>query len=118
MLALPVIVADTDEEARKHASEIKVVRLKLAGGKTFTTGTLQAAQDFGKQSGQDFEISVQEAAVVHGSPGTARGKLLAVRRDYDAAEVIVVTAIRDFQKRLHSYRILSEAFAASGLPRS
>ena len=43
---------------------------------------------------------------------TRRGrKLYDIQQDFDIEEVIVVTAIRDFPKRLHSYRILSEAFA-------
>jgi alkanesulfonate monooxygenase SsuD/methylene tetrahydromethanopterin reductase-like flavin-dependent oxidoreductase (luciferase family) len=111
MLALPVIVADTDDEAAQRASEITVVRLTLASGKTFTTGTLEAAKEFGKQSGEEFDIQVRQAAVVHGSPETARRKLYDIQHDFDIGEVIVVTAIRDFPKRLHSYRILSEAFA-------
>jgi luciferase family oxidoreductase group 1 len=111
MLALPVIVADTDDEAGQRASEITVVRLTLASGKTFTTGTLEAANEFGKQSGEEFDIQVRQAAVVHGSPDTARRKLYDIQHDFDIEEVIVVTAIRDFPKRLHSYRILSEAFS-------
>ena len=111
MLALPVIVADTDDEAAQRASEITVVRLTLASGKTFTTGTLEATKEFGKQSGEEFDIQVRQAAVVHGSPETARRKLYDIQHDFDIEEVIVVTAIRDFPKRLHSYRILSEAFA-------
>ena len=111
MLALPVIVAETDDEAQGYASEIKVVRIRLESGKTFTTGTLEAAREFGKQSQENFEIDVRDAAVIHGAPETAREKLFKVQRDYDIEEVIAVTAIRNFPKRLHSYQLLSDAFA-------
>ena len=111
MLALPVVVADTDDEAQQYASEIKVVRVRLESGKTFTTGTVEAAQEFGKQSQENFEIQVSDAAVVHGSRDTARQKLYEVQRDYQIEEVLAVTAIRNFQKRLHSYQLLSEALA-------
>ena len=111
MLALPVIVAETDDEAQGYASEIKVVRIRLESGKTFTTATLEAAQEFGKQSQEDFEIDVREAAVIHGSPETARQRLYDVRRAYQIEEVLAVTAIRNFPKRLYSYQLLGEAFA-------
>ncbi len=116
LLALPVIVADSDEEAAEHAAQLKVVRIRLASGRTFTTGTLQAAKDFGEQSGEEFEIMVREASVVHGAPDTAREKLLGIQKDYEIEEVIVVTSVRDFSKRLHSYHLLSQTFAPIGAP--
>jgi luciferase family oxidoreductase group 1 len=111
MLALPVILAESDAEAKGYASEIKVVRITLESGKTFTTGTLEAAKEFGKQSQENFEIDVREAAVIHGSPETARRKLDQIQQDYRIEEVLAVTAIRNFQKRLYSYQLLGEAFA-------
>ena len=59
----------------------------------------------------DFEIDVREAAVTYGSPETVREKLYDVQRDYHIEEVLAVTAIRDFPKRLHSYELLGETFA-------
>jgi hypothetical protein len=40
-----------------------------------------------------------------------RKKLQEIQGLYHVEEVIVVTAIKDFQKRLRSYELLSEAFA-------
>ena len=107
MLALPVVVADTDEEAQGFAADIKVVRIYLESGRTLTTGTLQAAQEFGKQSGEKFEIEVRQASVTHGSPETAREKLREIQRQYGVGEIIAVTAIGNFQKRLRSYELLA-----------
>ena len=70
MLALPVIAADTDEEARHYASDIKVVRIRLASGRTFTVGTVEAAEEFGRQSQEDYTLAVHEANVIHGSRDT------------------------------------------------
>jgi luciferase family oxidoreductase group 1 len=111
MLALPVIVADSDEEARRYAEEIKVVRIRLESGRTFTVGSVEAAEEFGKQSQESYTVEVREASVVHGSRETVRKKLQEIQGLYHVEEVIVVTAIKDFQKRLHSYELLSEAFA-------
>ena len=110
MLALPVIVADTAEEAEKYASEVKVVRISLESGRSLNTGSVEAAEEFGKQSQEKYTIAVSDANVVHGSPETVGDKLHAVQRRYLVEEILVVTAIKDFRKRLHSYELLGRVF--------
>ena len=107
MLALPVIVAETDAEAGGYASEIHVVRIRLESGRTFTVFSVEAAQEFGQQSGEGFTYEVQPANVIHGSPHTVGRKLEAISQSYGVGEIFAVTAIRDFSKRLHSYELLS-----------
>ncbi len=110
MLALPVVVAESADEAAGYAAEIKVVRITLESGRTLTAGNLASAEKFGKQSGEKFEINVTDAPVVHGSPELALEKLLDIQRLHNVDEIIVVTAINDFRKRLRSYELLSQAF--------
>ncbi len=109
MLALPVVVADSDGEAARFAAAIKVLRISLESGRTLTTGTLKAAENFGKQSGEKFEIKVHDAPVIHGSPELALKKLFEVQALHNVEEIVVVTAINNFQKRLRSYDLLSQA---------
>ena len=109
MLALPVIVADTDGEAGGYAGEIQVVRITLESGRTFTVFSTEAAAEFGRQTGENFTYQVQPANVIHGSPATVAARLLALAREYQVDEVFAVTALQDFQKRLRSYQLLSEA---------
>lgn len=111
LLALPVMVADTDEEAKRYAAEIKVVRIRLASGRTFTLGAVEAAEEFGRQSGESYTVHVQQASVICGSPETVRKQLENMQSRHHADEIIVVTAMQDFQKRLYSYELLKEAFA-------
>lgn len=108
MLALPVIVADTDAEAERYASEIKPVRIRLESGRTFTVFSVEAAEEFGRQSQENYTFEVQESSVIHGSQETVAKKLRDIQTRYQVQEVIVVTAIGDFRKRLHSYQLLSE----------
>jgi luciferase family oxidoreductase group 1 len=115
MLALPVIVADTEAEARHYAADIKVVRIRLASGRTFTVGTVEAAKEFGRQSQEPYTIDVHDASTIYGCRDTVRKKLDDMRRLYHADELIVVTAIKNFQKRLHSYELLSDAFAPAAV---
>ena len=113
MLALPVIVADTDAEARAHAAEIRVVRITLQSGRTLTVGNLEGAEEFGRQAGEAYTFDVQQARVMHGAPDTVRRQLQDLQRDYQVDEIMVITAIKDFGKRLHSYALLSELFTCA-----
>ena len=110
MLALPVIVADTDGEAQRYASEVKVIRVRLESGRTFTVVSEEAAQEFGRQSQENFHYEIQESSVINGSRETVRRKLCEIQSLYRPDEIFVVTSMGDFQKRLHSYELLSTLF--------
>jgi alkanesulfonate monooxygenase SsuD/methylene tetrahydromethanopterin reductase-like flavin-dependent oxidoreductase (luciferase family) len=110
LLALPVIVADTDAEAQHYASEIKMVRIRLQSGRTFTVGTLEAAEEFAKQSQEAYTIEVQEGKTIHGSRDTVQKTLHDIQSRYAVDELMIVTAMRNFQKRLHSYELLKDVF--------
>ncbi len=109
MLALPVIVADTDVEAAGLAGNIHVVRIRLASGRTFTVFSEEAAREFGNQSGEEFTYRIQPANVIHGSPATVSSRLMEIHQEYQVDEVFIVTAVDDFARRLHSYKLLSQA---------
>jgi alkanesulfonate monooxygenase SsuD/methylene tetrahydromethanopterin reductase-like flavin-dependent oxidoreductase (luciferase family) len=104
-----VIAADTDEEARLYAADIKVVRVRLESGRTFTVGTVAGAEEFGRQSQENYTIAVHEAHVVHGSRDTVLAQLDEMQRRYQVEELILVTAIKHFHQRLRSYELLSPA---------
>ena len=106
MLALPIIVSDTGEEAARHAAKIQVVRITLDSGRTLTVGSVEAGEEFGRQSGEGYEITVRQAGVIHGNPESVRRQLLEVCRKYNADEIIAVTAIDSFEKRLRSFELL------------
>jgi luciferase family oxidoreductase group 1 len=108
ILALPVIAAETDEEAAQYASAITPVRIRLESGRTFTVFTVEAAEEFGRQSQEKFSYEIQESNVIHGSQATVQSKLQEIQSRYNVEEVIVVTALNDFEKRLRSFELLSQ----------
>ncbi len=71
----------------------------------------EAAREFGRQAQEQHTIEVQPGNVIYGSRETIYRKLSDVQRRYLVDELIIVTAIRDFAKRLRSYELLSEAFS-------
>jgi luciferase family oxidoreductase group 1 len=107
ILALPVMVADTDDEARHSAADMKMVRIRLASGRTLTVGTVEAAEEFGRQSQEHYTIEGQESDIIHGCLDTVWRKLSALQRVYQVDELMVVTTIKNFPQRLHSYELLS-----------
>jgi luciferase family oxidoreductase group 1 len=107
MLALPVMVADTDAEARHYAADMQMVRIRLASGRTFTLGSVEAAEEFGRQSREDYTIEGQGTDIIYGSLDTVQQKLSELQRVYEVDELIIVTSIKNYQKRLRSYELLS-----------
>ena len=110
MLALSVIVADTGDEAAHYASDLIVVRIRVESGRTFTVFSLEAAEEFARQSEEKCTFAVQNGGVIQGSRETAGKKLQDIQRLYQVDELFIVTPINDFRKRLHSYELLSELF--------
>lgn len=111
ILALSVIVADTDEEAKELASDAKVVKIHLESGNTLTVKSIESAEEYGKQSQEKYTIEVKEANVIYGSKETVREKLLAIQERYAVDELIVTIVVKGFEKRLRGYELLQEAFA-------
>ena len=115
IFALPVIVADSEDEAAHYASEIKLVRIHVESGRTLTVFSVEGAEEFARQSRGKCTFAVQDSSVIHGSQETAAKKLRDIQNLYQVDELFIVTAIDDFRKRLHSYELLSEVFTQAKL---
>ncbi len=108
MLALPVVVADTDEEAAELASSIKMVRITLANGRQFTVGSVEGAKEFGRQIGEEVAIHVMEGNVVCGSVDAVGARLGSFQEEYGVEEIVAVTAVDTYRERRRSYELLSQ----------
>ncbi|MNX66249.1 Limonene 1,2-monooxygenase [compost metagenome] len=115
ILALSVLVAETDAEADELASQQKLYRVYLDSGKKVTVGSLEQAEEFGRQSNENYRIEEQQAEITKGSKETVRRKLLEVGERYGVVEYIVITALQDFSKRVRSYELLKEAFTEAAV---
>ncbi|MWC27034.1 LLM class flavin-dependent oxidoreductase [Paenibacillus sp. MMS18-CY102] len=110
ILALSLIVADTEEEANTLAGEYKIVKLHLESGRTLTVGTLEQAEEFGRQTNEKFTVEEKPAEIIRGTKDSVRRQLLEAKERYGVGEFVVTTAVRDFGKRLRSFELLREAF--------
>ncbi|MEK5057425.1 alkane 1-monooxygenase [Paenibacillus sp. FSL H7-0326] len=111
IVAVSVIVADTHQEAEALAGTHKLVKIHLASGKTLTLGTLEQAEEFGRQAGESYTIEEQEPAIIKGTKETVRDKLLELEERSGISEFIITSNIQPFDKRVHSYELLSEALS-------
>ena len=111
ILALSVIVADTDEEAKQLVTNSKIFKVHLKSGKSVTVGSMEQAELFAKQANESYRIEIQEASILSGSKKTVREKLLQLQNIYDLDEMIIITPIENFEDRLKSYTFLSEAMS-------
>ncbi|WCN36439.1 LLM class flavin-dependent oxidoreductase [Aneurinibacillus uraniidurans] len=111
ILALSVIVADTDEEAEQLAAESKTIKIYLANGKVLNVTSAEKAEEYGKRSGESYRIELSEAPILHGSKETIYQKLSELQKAYNLEEFIIVTPVRNFAKRMHSFELLKEAFS-------
>lgn len=111
LLALGVIVAETDEQAEVLASDNKFFKVHLANGKSATVRTLEQAEEFARQAGETYTIEEKVADIVHGSKETVRKKLLEVQTRYGVDELIITAFVKGIQQRINSYTLLKEAFA-------
>lgn len=110
ILALSVIVAETEEEASQLAGENLSVKIHLESGKVLTVGTVEQAEEFGRQSAEKYRIEVKEAKVVKGSPTSVYQQLATIRQQYGIQELVVHTVIQNFNKRVRSFELLQQAF--------
>ncbi|MFC4098056.1 LLM class flavin-dependent oxidoreductase [Paenibacillus xanthanilyticus] len=111
ILALSAIVADTDEEARELIPPQKLVKVYLASGRKVTLGTLEQAEEYGRQSGEPYTIEEKSPLIAAGSKATVRAKLLELQEATGVDEFIVTANVAPYEKRVRSYELLSEAFA-------
>ncbi|WP_282935945.1 LLM class flavin-dependent oxidoreductase [Paenibacillus sp. RC67] len=111
ILGVSVIITDTDEEAKALAVDSKHVKIQLESGRTINVKSLEAAEEYGRQSDEKFTVEVKDTPIIHGSKQTVRELLLDLQRRYEVDELIIIVAMKSFAERLHAYELLQEAFS-------
>lgn len=115
-LAISLIAAESEQEAEQLASEHQLVKIHLESGKVLTVGSVEQAEEFGRQSNESYRVEVLEPSVIRGTKEKVGQALLKLQQDFDIQEIIVTTAARDFSKRVRSFELLHELLAAQDVP--
>ncbi|OZQ69345.1 alkane 1-monooxygenase [Paenibacillus sp. VTT E-133280] len=111
IIALALVVAETEEEAKELAGAHKLIRIQLASGKKLTVGTREQAEEFARQSNEAYTIEELEPEITKGTKNSVREQLLALSEASGIEEFIITTNVQPFDKRYRSFELLSEAIA-------
>ncbi len=105
-----VICAETAAEAEELAACVDLRRLHMAQGLNTPIPTLAQA---GAQKYSERELAYirsQRARAVIGDPRQVRERLLQLREQFDADELMILTITGDYPSRLRSYELLAREF--------
>jgi luciferase family oxidoreductase group 1 len=114
MLAVSVICAETDEEARRLAKPVDLVWLRFAKGDH--SKPLPSVEEAESYPYNDLDLEIIERnrdRILVGSPGLIRQNLTRFSELTGANEIIIMTMVHDHQLRRRSYELVAEEFGIS-----
>lgn len=110
ILAIAVIVADTDEEAERLASSADLNRLRRDRGQYLPLPSPEEALAYPYTEAERAAVARNRSRLFVGSPATAMHKIQPLISASEADEVMVITAVFDHEARKRSYSLLADAF--------
>jgi alkanesulfonate monooxygenase SsuD/methylene tetrahydromethanopterin reductase-like flavin-dependent oxidoreductase (luciferase family) len=105
-----VVCAETSEEAERLAASAHLRRLNTEYGINSPVPTVAEAASRVYTDADRRRIEHHKRRVVLGTPGEVKARLLGLAEAYHADELMVITVIGDYDKRLRSYELVAEAF--------
>jgi luciferase family oxidoreductase group 1 len=110
MMAVFAICASTPERAERLAASIDLRRLQMARGEEEAVATTDEALTRSYSEAERAIISKERARAVVGTPQLVRTRLLELKDQFQADEIMVITITGDYASRLRSYELLANAF--------
>src|SRR5947209_7250452 len=115
-VAVAVMCADTDAEARRQAATADLWRLGPEGRGRAPIVAAEAAAASRPTELEQVKAAQARAKVVVGDPERVGGRLVALAAEFGVHELVVVTVCHDPAARLRSYELVAEALAAQPQP--
>jgi luciferase family oxidoreductase group 1 len=113
LVAVWVLCADTDEEARRLASSARMAFTLFQRGELRPVPPVETALAFLAQPVIDPLAVVRRRRTIVGSPSSVVPQIRGVAREYGVDEVMIVTITFEHAARRRSYELLAEAFGLS-----
>jgi luciferase family oxidoreductase group 1 len=110
LLCVFVVCAETTEEAERLAASAHLRRLNTDYGLNSPVPTIEEAAGRTYSAEERRRIEHHKRRVVLGTPEVVRERLLEMARAYEADELMVITVIGDYARRLRSYELVADAF--------
>lgn len=114
ILAIAVIMAETDEEAERLASSADLNRLLRDRGQYAPLPSVDDALAYPYSEAERAHIARNRSRLFVGSPATVMQKISPLVSASEADEVMVITAVYDHGARKRSYSLLADAFGVIG----
>lgn len=111
MVCVFVICAETQAQAERLAQSIDLRRLNMDYGVNAPVPTLEEAERYPYTDIDRQRIAQQRRRVVLGTPDAVKQQLMAIRTEFEADELMVITITGDYDSRLRSYELLAGVFA-------
>ncbi|KQN52208.1 alkane 1-monooxygenase [Serratia sp. Leaf50] len=113
LLAVPVIVADTAEQAKKLVTEGQLYRVVASDGQRVNVGSLEHAEAYIRQSkAESHKIEERKSAVLVGTGEEVHQQLEALQAKYGVEEFVIDSPVAQSQARLRSLELLASASVA------
>ncbi|TDR85247.1 MsnO8 family LLM class oxidoreductase [Enterovirga rhinocerotis] len=113
LLAVNVVVAETDQLAEDLAADPRRFRVELENGEGVNVTTRQQALEYVRQIGTDrYRIEERGALFVRGSPARVHAELSRLHRIFGVDEFVVECPVTEAAPRLDTIELLA---AAAGL---
>jgi luciferase family oxidoreductase group 1 len=115
LLTVFAICAETDAEAERRAASVDLRRLNMDYGLNQPVPTQAEAESRQYNDAERARIAHNRRRLVFGAPGTVKARLLELREQFEADELMVITITGAYETRLESYRLLAQAFELGSL---
>lgn len=112
LVAVQVIVAETQAQADTLAQQVEVWGVELANGQKVSVASEAQGQAFARQAGSPaVRIARRESAIIAGTPEKVRAGLDGLHQQFGIDEFIIDTPVAEGRARLTSLLLLAQAVA-------
>ncbi|EIC85295.1 LLM class flavin-dependent oxidoreductase [Serratia sp. M24T3] len=113
LLAVPVVVADSSEQAKKRVEEGQLYRVIGSDGQRVNVGSLEQAEAYIRQSkAESHKIEERKSAVLAGTGEEVHQQLEALQAKFGVEEFVIDSPIVEARARLRSLELLASASVA------
>ncbi|WP_454736599.1 LLM class flavin-dependent oxidoreductase [Cupriavidus necator] len=112
--AIFVICADTDAQAAELERAVDLRRLQMAYGVNAPIPSLAQAAEFSPAERDRLVIERERPRTICGTPERVAARMEALREQFAADELIVLSVTASYAARLRTYELLAQAFALDG----
>ena len=114
LVCVSAICAESAEEAERLAASIDLRRLNMDHGLNAPVPSYEEARAYPYTEADRRRIAHNLRRLMLGTPAAVRDQLLALQREFEADELMVITITGDYDSRLKSYELLAGAFNLGG----